>query len=84
MAVSQRSMKAAFMQLRRGVKKNENERVVIHIRSNRMFRVGCPDSIIMPLQSESAVFHCLCRIFLVFLQRKENSISTANNLNNSN
>ena len=75
------------MQLRRGVKKNENERVVIHIRSNRMFRVGCPDSIIiiiMPLQSESAVFHCLCRIFLVFLQRKENYITTVNNLSNSN
>lgn len=69
MAVSQRSMKAAFMQLRRGVKKNENERVVIHIRSNRMFRVGCPDSIIMLLQSARTVFHCLCRIFLVFLQR---------------
>ena len=84
MAVSQRSMKAAFMQLRRGVKKNENERVVIHIRSNRMFRVGCPDSIIMPLQSESAVFHCLCRNFLVFLQRKEYNMTAVNNLNNSN
>ena len=84
MAVSQRSMKTAFMQLRRGVKKNENERVVIHIRSKRMFRVGCPDSIIMPLQSESAVFHCLCRIFLVFLQRRENNMTAVNILNNSN
>ena len=84
MAVSQQSMKAAFMQLRGGVKKNENERVVIHIRSKRMFRVGCPASSIMLLQLVSAVFHCLCRIFLVFLQRKEYYISTVNNLNNSN
>ena len=84
MAISQRSMKAAFMQLRRGEKKDENERVVIHIRSTRMFRVGCPASSIMLLQSVSAVFHCLCRFFLVFLQRRENNMTAVNNLNNSN
>ena len=84
MAVSQQSMKAAFMQLRGGVKKNENERVVIYLHPSRAVRVGCPDSIIMRLQSAMTVFHCLCRIFLVFLQRKEYYISTVNNLNNSN
>ena len=84
MAISQRSTKAAFMQARRGVKKNENERDIIHFRPNRAVWVGCLDSIIMLLQSASAVFHCLCRIFLVFLQRKENYITTVNNLNNSN
>ena len=84
MAISQRSTKAAFMQARRGVKKNETERVVIHIHQSRAVWVGCLDSIIMLLQSARTVFHCLCRIFLVFLQRKENYISTVNNLNNSN
>ena len=84
MAISQRSMKATFMQLRRGVKKSENERDIIHLHPSRAVRVGCPDSIIMRLQSARTVFHCLCRIFLVFLQRKENYISTVNNLNNSN
>ena len=84
MAVSQRSMKDAFMQLRRGVKKSETEQDVIHIRSNRMFRVGCPDSIIMLLQSSRTVFHCLCRNFFVFLQRKENNLTAVNILNNSN
>ena len=84
MAISQRSMKATFMQLRIGVKKNENERVVIHIRSKRMFRVGCPASSIMLLQLVSAVFHCLCRFFFVFLQRRENNMTAVNNLNNSN
>ena len=69
MAISQRSTKAAFMQARRGVKKSETERVVIHLRPSRAVRVGCPDSIIMLLQSARTVFHCLCRIFLVFLQR---------------
>jgi hypothetical protein len=84
MAISQRSIKVAFMLARRGVKKNETERDVIHLRPSRAVRVGCLDSIIMLLQSVSAVFHCLCRIFFVFLQRKENYISTVNNLNNSN
>ena len=84
MAISQRSMKATFMQLQRGVKKSENERVVIYLHPSRAVRVGCPDSIIMRLQSARTVFHRLCRIFLVFLQRKENYISTVNNLNNSN
>ena len=73
-------MKAAFMQLRIGEKKNENERVVIHIRSTRMFRVGCPASSIVLLQSVSAVFHCLCRFFLVFLQWRENNMTAVNNL----
>ena len=84
MAISQRSTKAAFMQPWRGEEKSDTERDVSRLHPSRAFRVGCPDSIIMPLQSESAVFHCLCRIFLVFLQRKENYITTVNNLNNSN
>ena len=67
-----------------GIKKADAEQDVIHLNQSRAVRVGCLDSIIMPLQSESAVFHCLCRIFLVFLQRKEYYISTVNNLNNSN
>ena len=69
MAISQRSTKAAFMQARRGVKKNENERDIIHLNQSRAVWVGCLDSIIMLLQSARTVFHCLCRIFLVFLQR---------------
>ena len=84
MTVSQRSVKTTFMQPRGGVKKSETERDVIHLRPRRAVRVGSLDSIIMPLQSARTVFHCLCRIFLVFLQRKENYISTVNNLNNSN
>ena len=69
MAISQRSMKTTFMQPRGGVKKNETERDVIHIHQSRAVWVGCLDSIIMLLQSARTVFHCLCRIFLVFLQR---------------
>ena len=84
MAISPWSMKVAFMQLRGGVNKNETERGVIHFHPNRSVRVGCPASIIMRLQSVSAVFHCLCRFFLVFLQRKENYMNVVNNLNNSN
>ena len=77
-------MRVTFMQPLGGIKKADAEQDVIHLNQSRAVRVGCLDSIIMPLQSESAVFHCLCRIFLVFLQRKEYYISTVNNLNNSN
>ncbi len=84
MAISQRSMKATFMQPRRGVKKSDTERDVIHLHPSRAVRVGCPASSIVLLQSASAVFHCLCRNFLVFLQRRENNMTTVNNLNNSN
>lgn len=69
MTVSQRSVKTTFMQPRGGVKKSETVQDIIHLHPNRMFRVDCSDSIIMPLQSARTVFHCLCRIFLVFLQR---------------
>ena len=72
------------MQLRKGVKKSENERVVICLHPSRAVRVGCPASSIVLLQSVSAVFHCLCRNYLVFLQRKENNMTAVNNLNNSN
>ena len=67
-----------------GIKKADAEQDVIHLNQSRAVRVGCLDSIIMPLQSESAVFHCLCRIFLVFLQRRENNMTAVNILNNSN
>lgn len=84
MAISQRSTKAAFMQPRRGVKKSDTERDVIHLHPSRAVRVGCPASSIMLLQSVSAVFHCLCRNYLVFLQRRVNNMTAVNNLNNSN
>ena len=67
-----------------GIKKADAEQDVIHLNQSRAVWVGCLDSIIMLLQSASAVFHCLCCIFFVFLQRKEYYISTVNNLNNSN
>ena len=35
MAISQRSTKAEFMQPRRGVKKSDTERDIIHLRPNR-------------------------------------------------
>ena len=69
MAISQQSMKVTFMQPLGGIKKADAEQDVIHLNQSRVVWVGCLDSIIMLLQSASAVFHCLCRIFLVFLQR---------------
>ena len=84
MAISQRSMQVPFMQLRGGANKDETERDVIRLHPSRAVRVGCPASSIMLLQLVSAVFHCLCRIFLVFLQRRENNMTAVNNLNNSN
>ena len=84
MAISQQSMRVTFMQPLGGIKKADAEQDVIHLNQSRVVWVGCLDSIIMLLQSARTVFHCLCRIFLVFLQRKEYYISTVNNLNNSN
>ena len=69
MAISQQSMKVTFMQPLGGIKKADAEQDVIHIHQSRAVWVGCLDSIIMPLQSARTVFHCPCRIFLVFLQR---------------
>ena len=49
MSISQRSMKVTFMQPLGGIKKADAERDVIHLRPSRAVRVGCIDSIIMPL-----------------------------------